>query len=147
MKFEIRQISSKETGPLRHKILRPTQDFRMTRYSGDDLQDAFHMGAFLENRMIGTASIYREDFEDQKNGWRIRGMAIEEDYRGRGVGQKLLHSLIAHSKNNQGNYIWFNARTPAVGFYEKSGFEKVGSEFELPEIGPHFVMKMDLNKG
>lgn len=37
------------------------------------------------------------------------------------------------------SYIWCNARTVAVGFYSRSGFEVISEEFEIPEAGPHFV--------
>jgi hypothetical protein len=38
--------------------------------------------------------------------------------------------------------VWCNARTPAVGFYEKLGFSTIGEEFELPPIGPHYLMEI-----
>jgi hypothetical protein len=36
--------------------------------------------------------------------------------------------------------VWCNARTPAAGFYGRAGFATEGEEFELPSIGPHFLM-------
>jgi len=30
------------------------------------------------------------------------------------------------------SYIWCNARSPAIGFYHKSGFEIIADEFEKP---------------
>jgi hypothetical protein len=43
-------------------------------------------------------------------------------------------------KKQKTTLIWFNARTSAVGFYKKMGYEIVGSEFEIKEVGPHFLM-------
>jgi predicted GNAT family N-acyltransferase len=40
--------------------------------------------------------------------------------------------------------VWCNARTPARAFYERAGFRTVSDEFELPEIGPHYVMELRL---
>ena len=34
-----------------------------------------------------------------------------------------------------------NARTLAVPFYRAHGFVSVGEEFEIPDVGPHFVMR------
>jgi len=39
-----------------------------------------------------------------------------------------------------GTMLWFNARTVAVPFYEKHGFATRGDEFEIPGVGPHYVM-------
>jgi predicted GNAT family N-acyltransferase len=36
--------------------------------------------------------------------------------------------------------VWCNARTPALRLYERAGFERESGEFEIPGIGPHFVM-------
>ena len=39
-----------------------------------------------------------------------------------------------------GSYLWCNARLIAVPFYERMGLTAVGDLFEMPEIGPHYVM-------
>jgi len=36
--------------------------------------------------------------------------------------------------------IWCNARTSAVEFYRKLGWEILGTEFDVPDVGPHFHM-------
>ncbi len=38
------------------------------------------------------------------------------------------------------NEAWANARSANLGFYRRSGFRAVSSEFEIPKIGPHVVM-------
>ena len=37
--------------------------------------------------------------------------------------------------------LWCNARLHAVGFYERQGWKVEGDEFDVPDIGPHFVMR------
>jgi len=37
--------------------------------------------------------------------------------------------------------VWCNARTPALSLYQRAGLAVVSEEFELPRIGPHFVME------
>ena len=53
-------------------------------------------------------------------------------------------ALIVHSEEeckNQGvDLIWFNARTEAIGFYEKMEYQKEGTPFEIPDVGEHIVM-------
>ncbi|MAE73565.1 MAG: GNAT family N-acetyltransferase, partial [Bdellovibrionaceae bacterium] len=36
--------------------------------------------------------------------------------------------------------LWCNARTSAVPLYDRAGFTKIGDEFEIDPIGPHFLM-------
>ncbi len=67
-------------------------------------------------------------------------MATLEEYRGRGVGKNLLNEAFLIIKERQGDALWCNARTNAIGFYEKLGFSVVGDEFEIEGVGPHFVM-------
>ena len=67
-------------------------------------------------------------------------MATAEGWRRRGLGTAILEACLDHAVANGGGEVWCNARTPALGLYERAGFEAVGDEFELPEIGPHFVM-------
>jgi ribosomal protein S18 acetylase RimI-like enzyme len=43
------------------------------------------------------------------------------------------------------SYLWCNARTSAIGFYEKLGMKVISEEFEIPVIGPHKVMIRHLN--
>ena len=40
--------------------------------------------------------------------------------------------------------VWCNARINAVAFYKKEGFKIIGDEFEIPDIGPHFLMAKNL---
>ena len=67
-------------------------------------------------------------------------MATAPEHRGTGVGGQLLRACIAHAESDGGLLMWCNARTPAVKFYERFGFLCSGDEFDIPGIGPHFVM-------
>jgi ribosomal protein S18 acetylase RimI-like enzyme len=68
-------------------------------------------------------------------------MAVSPEVRGRGVGQALLEflesGLRAESPVRQ---LWCNARTPAVGFYERQGWRVVSEVFDIPTAGPHVRM-------
>ena len=92
--------------------------------------------------MIGIASVYRQPppSGDPPDAWRVRGMATEPARRGAGIGGQLLRACIAHVESRGGVLMWCNARTPAVTLYERFGFFCVGDEFELPGIGPHYLM-------
>jgi hypothetical protein len=42
------------------------------------------------------------------------------------------------------NYVWCNARKKAVPFYRNLGFEIISDEFEVPVIGPHYVLYLKI---
>jgi predicted GNAT family N-acyltransferase len=69
-------------------------------------------------------------------------MATEAAVRGRGAGAGILTGLITHAHEHGAQRIWCNARTPARSLYERAGMQIVSAEFELPAIGPHFVMEL-----
>ena len=71
-------------------------------------------------------------------------MATLSEVRGRGFGRLLLEAAVGLAADRGSRLIWANARTSALGFYERNGFERVGEEFEIPAIGPHFLLKMPL---
>ena len=60
----------------------------------------------------------------EKNQYQIRGMAILEDYRKIGFGKKLLIHSEKQCIDQKVDLFWFNARTEAIGFYEKWAIKK-----------------------
>lgn len=73
-------------------------------------------------------------------GWRLRGMATGPGARGQGFGSALLTACLDHAAAAGGAEVWCNARRAAMGFYRRAGFEVIGDEFEVEDIGPHVVM-------
>ena len=144
--MKISQISLDQVVDLRHKILRPHQTRQDCIYAGDDNPGAAHFGVFDDARLVGIASVYpeKETGEVSSTAWRLRGMAIDSDLRGKGVGRQLVGCFTDYIREQGGIYIWCNARTVAYGFYEKLGFIKIGDEFDIPGIGVHSVMKFIL---
>ncbi len=147
MKVVVKAIPAPATQPLRHLILRPNQPVDECIYPGDEDSGTAHFGAFLEGKLIGVASIYNQSLEGEGSPdvWRIRGMVTLEEMRGRGCGGRLLEACFDHAQSHNGDEIWCNARTTVMGFYERFGFRKQGEEFDLPGIGPHFVMVAKLD--
>lgn len=137
----IRQVRADDVRPLRHRILRPAQPFEETVYPGDDDPDTVHLGAFDGERLVGIASLYKEDRPGgPAGGRRIRGMATETDVRGTGYGAALLAGCIEHAAGGGAHEVWCNARTVAVDFYRRAGFAVVSDEFDIAGVGPHVVM-------
>lgn len=139
---DIRRISAAKTRPLRQAILRPHQRVEELVYRGDDSLDAAHFGAFLDEELVGIASVYRgpPHGDTDPRAWRLRGMAVVPRVQRQGIGSLLLRACVDHAKQHGATILCFNARTPAVPFYEAHGFRIRGEQFELPHIGPHYFM-------
>lgn len=145
--FEISPISADETLGLRGAILRPKTPREQLSYPGDADDSTLHVGAFAEGEMCGISSIFVEapPWDDSlERSWRLRGVATTEEFRRRGVGRWMIATCMQHAFENTGQLVWCNARIIAVPFYDRLGFEIHGDRFEIPEIGPHYVMWLNL---
>jgi GNAT superfamily N-acetyltransferase len=145
---QIDEVAADVVRPLRQAILRPHQGLADRVYPGDALPGAAHFAARTDPGAapIGIASISPEPHPHtpRPGDWRIRGMATAPAARGTGVGARLLAACLAHARAQGATRVWCNARTPARGFYEREGFVVEGDEFELPSIGPHVLMTLQI---
>ncbi|MEN9326462.1 MAG: hypothetical protein RI943_883 [Bacteroidota bacterium] len=138
----IQKITATETYPVRHIVLRAGKPIESCKFDGDELVSTHHFGYCLNNQIIGVISLFAIDnshFITQKP-FQIRGMAVLPTYQKQGIGEALVNEAEKFCTTQKADLIWFNARTTAVGFYKKMGYEIVGSEFEIKEVGPHFLM-------
>ena len=140
--MEVRQIEAKDTYPLRQRVLRPHGTLDDCFFEGDNDENTFHLGAFLNEELVSVASFYLNNHPEIPNEYqfRLRGMATDDSHRGKGLSSELLRVAFPIIKNNHVEVVWCNARSSAVGFYEKIGFKKIGPEFEVTKIGPHYLM-------
>jgi hypothetical protein len=67
-------------------------------------------------------------------------MAILENHQKKDFGKTLIIRAEKECKNQEVDLIWFNARMEASGFYEKMGYQKTGTSFEIPDVGEHILM-------
>jgi ribosomal protein S18 acetylase RimI-like enzyme len=142
MNYSIQEITAINTYAIRQPVLRADKPIESCRFEGDELPSTHHFGCFVEDQLIGVISLYEignPHFDKQKS-FQIRGMAVLNGYQKQGVGEALVRAAESFCANQKTSIIWFNARTSAVGFYKKMGYEVTGSEFEIKEVGPHFLM-------
>ena len=145
---DIRQIR-----PLRTRVLRPWFDEgRLLEYEGDDNEDARHFAAIAIDgqSIIGVVSYLLDPIpiDGESAELRLRGMAISEDLRRRGIGSHLLSTtLMKLAQHHPGERVWASARTSVVEFYARHGFEAVGPRFDMPSVGPHQRVVRDLLPG
>ncbi|MBP2619616.1 GNAT family N-acetyltransferase [Chryseobacterium jejuense] len=64
----------------------------------------------------------------------IQKLAIAEDYKNNGLGKQLVHAAIEEARVRKCSYIALNTFSfQAPEFYEKVGFEKIGTEHDFPK--------------
>jgi GNAT superfamily N-acetyltransferase len=148
--IDIRPITAAETLLLRHAVLRPHLSLEASIFPNDDAPDSSHFGAFLNNQLVGIASISREAFPDEPNhnAWRLRGMATLPGVRRMGYGAALVRVCIAYVAANSGDLLWCNGRTSAREFYRAQGFHEHGDEYESPAgTGLHYIFRRAVAPG
>ena len=75
-----------------------------------------------------------------ENGYKLERFAVLKPYRGLGVAQQLVRTVLDDLPADAG-YIYLNAQLLAVGLYEKFGFIKTGPQFEEAGI-QHYKMEL-----
>ena len=74
---------------------------------------------------------------------RFRQMAVEESYRGRGIGTELIKQAEHDVRARNIHTVTLHARVTARGFFEKLGYTAVSEVFTEVTI-PHIAMRKDL---
>ena len=148
----VRRVPAATVRPLRTAVLRPTwEPGRLATYPEDETA-AVHVAGFVDGGAHGVGTVYAEappaSLADEvpaaayapAASWRLRGMATSDAARGTGLGRAVLDECFEIVRQRGGGFLWCNARLGAVGFYRRLGLETAGPEFDIPEIGPHYVM-------
>lgn len=144
--FVAEEVPVEIVRPLRLEHLRPGQAPESVVYRSDEDPTARHYAVRDEGgRVIGVGSVHFSnrlagEAPHEAPGMRIRGMAVEEAWQGKGVGAALLEAMLAMASEAGIREAWANARTATIGFYERTGFRPVSHEFDIPTIGPHRVV-------
>lgn len=99
---------------------------------GEDPHSTHALARAHDGTPIGTARL--------TPGGRIGRMAVLRDWRGRGVGSMLLHTMCDQARARRITAVSLHAQRDAVTFYMHHGFEPEGSEFEEAGI-PHILMR------
>ena len=141
MKYDLRWLKTIDDDhlDLRYRVLRIGLPRGSEYYPGvdDDTKTRF-ICVYNEEKIIGCATLQLDAKADCK--YRIRGMAVDPDFRNKGIGSDIVKNLQKEvSKENTG--IWCNARIRAVSMYSRCGFRIVSDIFEISGIGPHYDME------
>ncbi|TDQ08626.1 GNAT family N-acetyltransferase [Pedobacter metabolipauper] len=141
----IKYVLAEEVLPLRSMVLRNGLAPDQCIFPTDEIAGIFHLGCFVEDQLISIATFFPEDYPEKgESGFRLRGMATNPEFAGKGYGAALIKFAAQELTSANASYIWCNARSSAVVFYKKQGYEIISDEFEVPGIGPHFNMLKSL---
>jgi GNAT superfamily N-acetyltransferase len=129
---------------LRWRVLRAALPRESARFDGDNEPATRHFAAIADDAVIGCVTILQRPWHEDP-AWQLRGMAIDDAWQRRGVGERLLRRVeeyvLAHPHSLQ---LWCNARVPASGFYQKLGWTVASDVFDIPTAGPHVKMTRQL---
>lgn len=84
-------------------------------------ESAIHVIASLDGLAVATGRMLDDGH--------IGRIAVLKDYRGRGIGSKIMSALIDEAKKRGYKRLYLGAQTHALGFYSGLGFTPYGDEF------------------
>ena len=125
LSVQIRPAQAADQGAIRAII-------RKTRINplGLDWQ-RFVVAVDQEDNLIGCGQI-----KEHKDGsYELASIAVEEDWRNRGVASRMIHHLLKTDVNP----IWLMCRFDLVPFYEKFNFRVV---YQIEDVPPYFQRMM-----
>jgi GNAT superfamily N-acetyltransferase len=129
--------------PLRQAVLRPNLPPETVLYPEDAHPEVLHLATRnAAGAVISCVTFFPEPtpHAPDASAWRFRGMATAPEYRGQGVGGRLLEAGVAAVAERGGTAVWCNGRLAAADFYRRHGFASHGEVFDLvPAAGPHYV--------
>lgn len=146
LEYSIKIIDSKETYPVRQPVLRKGKPLESCVFDGDELETTFHLGLFSGKKLIGICTFLKKNHNmlTQTHQYQLRGMAILNDFQGKGFGHIILKYGESLLRNKKVKIVWCNAREVAVNFYNKNNYQIIGESFDIKGIGSHFTMYKQL---
>lgn len=129
--------------PLRHRILRPGLPIEKARFEGDELPTTYHFALYQGRGEPLVCGSYFQSADDGTS-FQFRGMATDEKYQRKGLGQMFLccseFLLLGIGNPKKVSTLWCNARVDAIPFYERSGWSCMSEAFKMEGVGMHRKM-------
>ena len=109
----------------------------------DHSENTVHIGYFDDDRLIGVARLIDLD----KDVIHIGRVAIDKDYRGKGIGRELIVGCETTAKNilKREVIIELGAQIQAEKFYESLGYNRVNDKIYLDAGIEHVDMRKVIN--
>lgn len=99
------------------------------------IKDSTHyLLCYEEDNIIKGYTYLKPIIYNNKNGYIISGLYVEEQYRRKGIGKKLMQEVIKILNKNPHEFVYINAflkNQAAINLYRSFGFEPFKVTFEL----------------
>ncbi|WP_378185416.1 GNAT family N-acetyltransferase [Aquimarina sp. W85] len=123
MNHIIKEITSHETLPIRHKVMWPDKPLEYVKVPNDN--EGRHFGLFIDKKLISIISLFEEKKEVQ-----FRKFATLDVFQGKGYGSQLLRFIIDLIEKEGVRKVWCNARVDKAGYYRKFGLNEIDKRYE-----------------
>lgn len=99
-----------------------------------------HFVAFEHEEPAATCRVY---CSEKKGTYMLGRVAVLKKYRGKKIGEALVHCAEEHVRTLGGVKMMLSAQVRAKGFYEKMGYAETGKAY-MDEDCPHIMMKKEI---
>nr|WP_295931805.1 GNAT family N-acetyltransferase [uncultured Dyadobacter sp.] len=120
--IEIQKVNADQILNIRHRVLWPDRPPDFVKVAEDDA--GFHFGLYFNQQLVSVISLFADG-----DSIRFRKFATLPGFQGKGLGSRLLEHAIDFAIQHQYSSMWCDARTSALGFYERFGFRKFSEPF------------------
>ena len=124
---------------LRREVLRKPLGLEVTDEELEQERSDYHLVCREDGRVVGCLVLAPRSGDEV----RMRQVAVSPEAQGRGIGRSLTEFAEDFARRQGFARMTLHARTTAVRFYEKLGYERVGEEFVEVTI-PHWTMQKKL---
>ncbi|NNC95689.1 MAG: GNAT family N-acetyltransferase [Chitinophagales bacterium] len=123
---------------LRDRVLRIPLGLSLFDEDLEQEKQHIHIAGFDNDTLIAILILQQEPPKAK-----MRQVAVEEKYQGKGIGKELVHFAEKWLQKNEYTEVYCNARDVALPFYESLDYEVEGNPFT--EVGIiHYRMKKKL---
>jgi GNAT superfamily N-acetyltransferase len=137
----IEEVAVEELYAIRMDVLRRGTPSDNVRFDYDADAETRHLAVRDAAGTVVAASTWTpRPFPDQPSepAMQLRGMAVREDHRRRGLGAAMIAAGVAAARSRGFRLVWANARDSALDFYVANGFAVVGEGFRTTDTDlPH----------
>jgi predicted GNAT family N-acyltransferase len=129
---ELREPASR----IRHAVFVDEQGIPVSLEWDDRDEASLHCVAWAAERAIGTGRLLADGH--------IGRMAVNAGQRRRGIGSRILETLVAAARERGDKVVHLSAQRYAQGFYERHGFSVSGAPYQEAGI-EHVAMRRELS--
>lgn len=133
--IEIQKVNADDLLEIRHLVLWPDMPREFVKVPEDE--SGTHFGLYLNGVLVSVISLFAEG-----KTVRFRKFATLPGFQGKGLGSRLLQHAIAYAQTQGYTRMWCDARTDALGFYERFQFKKFSEPFFKEHISYYKIERM-----